>query len=363
MVIGRGSCDSLFTGGQEICFQNQNTPDLLISCSNASANRELRDPLQSLDAPLVPHDDARQRAQAHRRSSLPRKAACSRPAASSPKARTTTSSSTTSGGSRGFIAASTPGSKAHGWFGRAREGEGYEDIAFSPRTRRFYLLIEAEKHPDGTYKAMIDECDEPAQFKSAGGSTSRSRSATPGSRGWRVVRGRAGRTICSRSAKGTGAASGRKGRKPGGGRIQVLQRKGRTGSRSRASSCRGRVKFEDYSAVALRGTRIAVISQLTSRLWIGTLRVRDWTIAGRGRIYDFPRTKKRQAQVLHARRDVLAVGRYVRDGLGPVEGPLPRQLPQVRPVDFPVQPPGPTEKALRLRPDPALASFLLLSHR
>lgn len=44
--------------------------------------------------------------------------------------------------------------------------------------------------------------------------------------------------------------------------------------------------------MSLRGARIAVVSQQTSRLWIGTLRFRDWTIAGRGRIYDFPRTKK-----------------------------------------------------------------------
>jgi hypothetical protein len=49
------------------------------------------------------------------------------------------------------------------------------------------------------------------------------------------------------------------------------------------------VKFEDYSAVALRGNRIAVISQQTSRLWIGKLRRADWTIRGAGRIYDFPR--------------------------------------------------------------------------
>ena len=58
-----------------------------------------------------------------------------------------------------------PGSRKHGWFGRAREGDGYEDIAFNPHTRGFYLLIEAEKHRDGTYKALIDECDESAQFK------------------------------------------------------------------------------------------------------------------------------------------------------------------------------------------------------
>src|SRR5437773_2514326 len=58
-----------------------------------------------------------------------------------------------------------PESTRHGWFGAAREGEGYEDIAFSRHTRRFYLLIEAEKHRDGTFKALIDECDERARFK------------------------------------------------------------------------------------------------------------------------------------------------------------------------------------------------------
>ena len=52
------------------------------------------------------------------------------------------------------------------------------------------------------------------------------------------------------------------------------------------------VKFEDYSAVALRGNKIAIVSQQTSRLWIGTLSAKDWTITGRGKIYDFPRNKK-----------------------------------------------------------------------
>ena len=52
------------------------------------------------------------------------------------------------------------------------------------------------------------------------------------------------------------------------------------------------VKFRDYSAVALRGRSIAVVSQETSRLWIGKLRFSDWTITTPGTIYDFPRSKK-----------------------------------------------------------------------
>src|SRR6185295_6882284 len=57
-----------------------------------------------------------------------------------------------------------PGSKKHAWLGAIRRGEGYEDIAYSATRRRFYLLIEAEKHPDGTYKAAIDECNEAGRF-------------------------------------------------------------------------------------------------------------------------------------------------------------------------------------------------------
>src|SRR6187402_961847 len=58
-----------------------------------------------------------------------------------------------------------PDSGTHKWLGRLREGEGYEDIAYSPDQRRFYLLVEAEKHPDGTFKAVIEECDEAWRYK------------------------------------------------------------------------------------------------------------------------------------------------------------------------------------------------------
>ena len=187
----------------------------------------------------------------------------------------------------------TPGSKAHGWFGRAREGEGYEDIAFSPRTRRFYLLIEAEKHPDGTYKALIDECDEKAQFKKRRWVDFPFQKRNTGFEGLAVVRS-GGQDYLLALCEGNRCRAGRKALKPGGGRIQVLQRKGTQWQPVARIKLPRSVKFDDYSAVALRGTRIAVISQRSARLWIGTLRFRDWTIAGRGRTYDFPRKKSGQ---------------------------------------------------------------------
>ena len=183
------------------------------------------------------------------------------------------------------------GSTQHGWFGSRREGDGYEDIAFSPHTRRFYLLIEAEKHVDGTYKALIDECHEDGRFERRCWVDFPFETRNSGFEGLSAVRWK-GRDYLLVLCEGNRCRGGRKGRKPGGGRIQVLQRVAALWKPIATIALPTQVKFEDHSAVSLRGSRIAVLSQQTSRLWIGTLRFGDWTIAGRGSIYDFPRNKK-----------------------------------------------------------------------
>jgi hypothetical protein len=184
-----------------------------------------------------------------------------------------------------------PGSKRHSWFGRRRDGEGYEDIAFSRYTRRFYLLIEGEKHPDGTYKALIDECDESGRFKRRQWVDFAFEKRNSGFEGLSAVRWR-GQDYLLALCEGNRCRAGRAGRKPGGGRIQVIQRAGTLWKPVARIKLPRSVRFEDYSAVALRGRRIAVISQQSSRLWIGTLRFGDWTIAREGTTYEFPRTKK-----------------------------------------------------------------------
>ena len=184
-----------------------------------------------------------------------------------------------------------PGSKKHAWFGPIRQGDGYEDIAYSPRMRRFYLLIEAEKHPDGTYKAQIDECDEDGRYKRRRWIDFALEKRNTGMEGLSAIR-RDGREYLLSLCEGNGGNGGRKGKKPGSGRIHVLRRVGRLWKSMATIPLPKSVTFEDYSAVALRGNKIAVVSQQTSRLWIGTLSAKDWTITGRGNIYDFPRTKK-----------------------------------------------------------------------
>jgi hypothetical protein len=188
-----------------------------------------------------------------------------------------------------------PGSPKHSWFGPKREGEGYEDIAFSRYTRRFYLLIEAEKHPDGTFKALIDECDELAHYKRRRWVDFPFEERNTGFEGLSAVRWR-GQDFLLALCEGNRCRCGRAGRKPGGGRIHVLQRSGTRWKPVARIKLPKTVRFADYSAVALRGRRIAVISQQTSRLWTGTLRFGTWTIADEGTTYEFPRTKKGKIQ-------------------------------------------------------------------
>jgi hypothetical protein len=185
----------------------------------------------------------------------------------------------------------SPGSARHGWFGRRRAGDGYEDIAYSPPLKRFYLLIEGEKHADGNYRALIDECDERGHFKGRRWINFPFEKRNTGFEGLSAVRWQ-GKDYLLALCEGNRCRSGRKGRKGGGGRIHVLERRRANWEPIAAIKLPQTVDFTDYSAVALRGDRIAVISQMTSRLWIGRLRRGAWTIDGQGRIYDFPRTSK-----------------------------------------------------------------------
>ena len=51
---------------------------------------------------------------------------------------------------------------------------------------------------------------------------------------------------------------------------------------------------------------MAILSQQSSRLWIGTIRFGDWTIADEGQTYEFPRTKNGKIKYRDARRALLA---------------------------------------------------------
>jgi hypothetical protein len=184
-----------------------------------------------------------------------------------------------------------PASADHQWVGTTRQGEGYEAITYGRRTRRFYLMIEAQKHPDGTFKGVIEEYDERWHFKARKWVDFPFEKRNTGFEGLASVDVR-GQHFLLALCEGNGCGGGRKSKKGGRGRIHVLQqRRGIWKPVARIKLPR-HVKFKDYAGMTVRGNRIAVVSQESSRLWVGRVRPGEWSISGEGRIYDFPRTKK-----------------------------------------------------------------------
>ena len=179
----------------------------------------------------------------------------------------------------------------HRWVGANRQGEGYEAITYGRGTGRFYLMIEAQKHPDGTFKGAIEEYDDRWRFRARRWVDFSFEKRNTGFEGLASVDFR-GQHFLLALCEGNGCRGARKSKKGGRGRIHVLQqRRGRWKSVARIKLPRS-VKFKDYAGMTFRGNRIAVVSQESSRLWVGRLRPGQWSISGPGRIYDFPRTKK-----------------------------------------------------------------------
>ena len=143
----------------------------------------------------------------------------------------------------------SPVSKRHAWLGPRLSGDGYEDIAYSAHLKRFYLLVEAEKHMDGTYKGLIDECDEAGRLKGRRWIDFTLPTRNTGFEGLSAVRVKHV-TYLLALCEGNRCKAGRTGRKGGGGRIQVLARKKAMWVPVAQIKLPRSVDFEDYSAVA-----------------------------------------------------------------------------------------------------------------
>ena len=82
---------------------------------------------------------------------------------------------------------------------------------------------------------------------------------------------------------------GAAGRVPGGGRIHVFQRGRHHWDRVAKIRLPETVLFVDYSGIAVDGDRIAVVSQVSSALWVGNLASSGWQVTGAGTSYALPR--------------------------------------------------------------------------
>lgn len=177
----------------------------------------------------------------------------------------------------------------NGLFGMALGEEGYEGITYNAAKQRYYLLVESRKQKDGRYGGEIVEYDSALSYVKRRPLEFRFKTANKGFEAVGHVR-RDGQDYVLALCEGNKCKGGRRGRQPGDGRAQLFKKEKRRWSHIGTIKLPKSVQFEDYSAMSIDGTRAAVVSQVTSRLWVGVFEEAAWRWRDEGQTYQFPRT-------------------------------------------------------------------------
>ena len=165
---------------------------------------------------------------------------------------------------------------------------GYVDISYDAQGKRFFLLGEARKDPVGNKQKPVinqfaydflyldqDWVDFPEDGKDnqLGGLS--------------YIR-RDDQDYLLATCAGNLCLGGRKGKQPGGGRLLIFQNKGQIWALREKLELPKHVAFRNYVNVAIRGNRLAILSQETSALWICELSDSEWRFTSDGQVYRFP---------------------------------------------------------------------------
>ena len=165
---------------------------------------------------------------------------------------------------------------------------GFEDIAYDRQEGRFYVLIEALPYRPGTFMARVRAYDEDLRHVSSRWLDFPLDRPNKGLEGLTCLH-RDGQTYLLGLCEGNRCKGGAAGRRPGGGRIQLFTVGRRRWQHAGTIKLPGALWFEDYSSLAVAGNRVAVVSQASSALWVGSLEPSSWRLADDGATYLFPR--------------------------------------------------------------------------
>lgn len=177
----------------------------------------------------------------------------------------------------------------NGLFGAAYADYGYEGITYNAVKQRFYLLVEARKHTRGCYKAEIVEYDNDFRYLKSRPVEFTFEHSNKGFEAVVHLR-RDNKDYLLALCEGNKCRGGTKGRKPGGGRVLLFEKTKKCWLRSRTIALPRSLPFVDYSGMSLDGDRVAIVSQVKSMLWVGSLEEADWTWRDEGQLYEFPRS-------------------------------------------------------------------------
>ena len=177
----------------------------------------------------------------------------------------------------------------NGLFGMEDADHGYEGIAYNAAKQRFYLLIESRKQKGGKYRAELYEYDDQFQHRKDRPLDFTLESSNKGFEAVAHVR-RDGEDYVLALCEGNKCKGGSAGRKPGGGRVQLFEKKKKRWAHRDTIKLPKSVPFADYSAMSIDNGRVAIVSQESSMLWIGQFHETDWKWYDEGQLYEFPRT-------------------------------------------------------------------------
>jgi len=167
------------------------------------------------------------------------------------------------------------------WFDLPGSADGFEDIAYSTRTRSFLLLVESMRR-GGAYISAIDEYSSRWRFlrrRTIEGALLRK---NKGYEGIACVKVGNAEFVLAVRERSKGPAT----------HVDVLRPAEKSWRVARTIALPAIARFRDYSAVAVSRRRIAVLSQEDAKVWLSTL-TSDASAAEDGVVVDFPRSRKK----------------------------------------------------------------------
>ncbi len=171
--------------------------------------------------------------------------------------------------------------------GGRHAGRGYEDVARDAATGHLYLLVEAIRRGD-RFQARVEELDADYRRRSQAWLDFTLEEENKGMEGLTCAN-RDGEVYLLALCEGNRCRGGKAGEQPGGGRIQLFRPGQHACPHVGTIELPPHLWFIDHSSVAVRGDRVAVISQRSSALWVGAFTPDTWDLVDTGATYEFPR--------------------------------------------------------------------------
>lgn len=169
------------------------------------------------------------------------------------------------------------------WIETGGPGEGYEDLTWAPEDERWYAVIEAERRKR-VFQARLVEFGADWQYLGDTWLEHELQDENKGIEGLAHVR-RDGRSHLLALCEGDGS-------------LQVFRRKKKGDGWKHKDTLRlpAAAAFDDYAGLSVSGDRVAVVSQESSALWVGTLAADAWSFTDDGEVFHFPRDGEGRAR-------------------------------------------------------------------